>query len=238
MTPPPTCAYPRAMREKGLSWLPSVLALAFTALLVAPVATLAASGLPATITMLPEEAGPGASVEITGLDFQPNQTVDLQLTTTAGPVELGTATTVEGGYFRQAVTLPADAPIGYWEVRATDADGSVAVHLFESVEAAAPAAAETVSSEAEAAGGNSAGDLIVMLVFALLIAGVGGGVAYVVYQNRVGSRQPGMSAGADPIWSSSAALADPEATATEEPTWIAAQPNAQLGETPGIHQPR
>lgn len=226
------------MREKGLSLIPSVLALAFTALLVAPIAVLAASGLPATITMLPEQAGPGASVEVTGLDFAPDQAVELRLTTTAGPVDLGTATTVDGGFFRQSVTLPTDAPIGYWELRATGADGSVAVHLFESVDATPLAGAEVTPAVAPAAGGNSVGDIVVMLVFALLIAGVGGGVAYVVYQNRVGSSQPGMSAGADPIWSGSAASTDPEVSATEEPAWIAVQSQPLTSEVPGIHQPR
>lgn len=213
------------MSERGWSLIPSVLALTVAALLVAPMAASAASGLPASVTMAPEAAGPGASIEVTGLDFPSNQAVDLQLTTTAGPVHLGTATTVDDGYFRQAFTLPQDAPAGYWELRATASDGSVAVHLFESSAAVQlAAAADTASGTVASSSGNSAGDIMVMLVFALLSAGVGGGAFYVYYQSKLAGVQPGMSDGADPIWSGAATEADtdPSATATDEPTWTAA----------------
>lgn len=209
------------MRERGQTLLPSVLALVFTALLVTPLVALGASGLPATVTMNPEAAGPGSTVEITGLEFPANQAVDLQLTTTAGPMPLGSATTEEGGYFRQEVVLPADAPIGYWELRASAPDGSVAVYLFEAdsgaIAAAAVAPAET--STAAAAGENSLGDIIVMLVFALLIAGVGGAILYVYVQSKGGTGQPGMSEGADLIWSGGSSQEDPEQSSSDEPAW-------------------
>ncbi len=214
-----------------------MLALTVVALLVAPLAATAASGLPPTVTMVPETAGPGADVEISGLDFPANQTIDLQLTTTAGPVHLGTANTVDGGYFRQSVTLPVDAPAGFWELRATAPDGSVAVHLFEATDAAAiTEAAEAASLAAQTSGGgNSIGDIAVMLVFALLIAGIGGAIYYVYYQSKMGDTQPGMSMGADPIWSGSAGQEAPESTATDEPAWrtaAAAAPDAQQAPSP------
>jgi hypothetical protein len=216
------------MRERRHTLLPTVLALAFVALLVTPIAAMAASGLPATVTMNPESAEPGTTVEVTGLDFPVGQPVQLQLTTTAGAIHLGTATTTDGGYFQEAVTLPLDAPAGFWELRATGADGSVAVHIFEAGEvatalvgdAAAAAAGET---EEAATSGNSASDIMVMLIFAVLIAGVGGGIGYVWYQSKLGDAQPGMSAGEDPIWSGADGPADnaSEAThaATDEPAW-------------------
>jgi hypothetical protein len=175
-------------------------------LLVSPMAALAASGLPATITMTPTESGPGSSVEIVGLDFPGSQAIELQLTTTAGPLHLGTATTEEGGYFRHALTLPSDVAPGFWELRATAPDGAVAVHIFEATvagSASAPIAPEAVVSES---GGSSfaTADLLVVLVLLLLVGGVGGAAAFVWYQtHRRDNVQPGMGAGDDPIWGGS-----------------------------------
>ena len=81
--------------------------------------------------------------------FPAGETVELQVTTPAGPVHLATLDVAEGGYFRQAVTLPADAPAGFWELRATAADGATAVHVFEA--GTAPAAVEPVAPATEAA---------------------------------------------------------------------------------------
>jgi hypothetical protein len=206
--------------------LSSVLALTFVALLVTPIAAMAASGLPATVTMIPEAAGPGATVEVTGLDFPANQAVQLQLTTTAGAVHLGTATTADGGYFREVVTLPGDAPPGLWELRASGPDGSVAAHVFEAGEAVVAVETAELSTDpalAALSSGNSTSDIVVMLVFALLIAGVGGGIAYVYYQSKLGDNQPGMSAGADPIWSGGGNEQELESMATDEPNLKTAQ---------------
>lgn len=218
------------MRETRPNLLHIVLALTFVALLVTPIAATAASGLPATVTMNPESAGPGTTVEITGLDFPAGQAVQLQLTTTDGAIHLGTATPEEGGYFRHVVTLPLDAPPGFWELRATGVDGSMAVHVFEAGEVApALGGEEAVAADGEVAeastSGNSASDIAVMLVIALLIAGVGGGIWYVWYQSKIGDLQPGMSAGEDPIWSGSDAPAQ-SAAATESKTVASDDPSA------------
>jgi hypothetical protein len=53
---------------------------------------------------------------------------------------------------------------------------------------------------------------MVMLTFALLIAAVGGALAYAWYLTHDGARQPGMGAGDDPIWSN----------AGDEPIWSGA----------------
>ena len=107
-----------------------MLVLAIVALSV-PVAASAASGLPPTIAMNPEAAGPGTVVEIVGLDFPPDGAIELKVTTTAGPVSLGTTVATHGGYFRQAVTLPPEVAPGFWELRATGPGGATAVHIFE-----------------------------------------------------------------------------------------------------------
>jgi hypothetical protein len=209
------------MRERRQILLPTVLALTFVALLVTPIAAMAASGLPATITMNSESAGPGATVEVTGLDFPANTAVELQLTTADGAAPIGTATTADGGYFREVLTLPANAPAGTWQIEASAPDGSNATLAFT------VAAAELVSSDAAAvvaSEGNSLADIVVMIIIAGLIAAVGGGILYVWNQSKVGDAQPGMSTGADPIWSGQASKGqEPEATSTDEPVWKTAR---------------
>ena len=183
------------------------------ALLVMASAAVAASGLPA-VSMDPASAEPGSEVEVTGLDFPSGQAVELQLTTTSGPVHLATLTTEEGGYFRQSVTLPTDVAPGPWELRATAPNGMVAVHSFEAGnappavhpadEAAGDPATETTvatATDQTTPRGNSAADIMVMLVFAVLIAAVGGAFVFAWNQTHGSTRQPGMGAGDDPIWS-------------------------------------
>lgn len=195
--------YPDEMRERRLSPIPSVLASTLVALLLAPMAAMAASGLPSTITMSPASAGPGSVVEVVGIDFPGGQQLELQLTTTAGPVSLATTTVEEGGYFRQSVTFPADVAPGFWELRATAANGTAAVQIFESTAGTAIApAAEQVAATTPAAVGSGAldGNLITLIVLALLIGGVGGAAVYVYQQIRHPKVDPGMAAGEDPIW--------------------------------------
>jgi hypothetical protein len=181
----------------------SVLALAFVALLIAPFAVAASSGLPPTITIEPSEADPGAAIEVIGLDFPGRAVVELELGSSAGPMALGAATTDESGYFREAVTLPAELAPGTWEVRAVAPDGSAASGTFRAGTMAAPEAPAPAIAENETVtrSGNSGTDIVFMIVIAFLIAGVGGGTALAWHLVREDSFQPGMSAGDDPIWS-------------------------------------
>jgi hypothetical protein len=176
----------------------------------------AASGMSAAIGMEPAAAQPGGEVEVIGLDFPTGQAVELEVATAAGPALLAIVTVAEGGYFRHPVTLPADAPGGAWELRATAADGTTAVHAFQAGPAQAmvgPVAPRADSApEATTTQGNSASDIVVMLIIAFLIAAVGGAIAYAWYQTHGALRQPGMGAGDDPIWSN----------AGDEPIWSAA----------------
>ena len=183
--------------------IPCLLALALTALAFPVAAASAASGLPPTIAMNPETAGPGAVVEIVGLDFPAEGAIELLVTTTAGPVSLGTTVASPGGYFRQAVTLPIDVEPGFWELRASGPAGATAVHIFE---------ARTMTSAAQDAGAGSAAaangptplidpNLVVTLVMLLLgIVIVCAAVfVYTVTHGRPGER--GLPIGDDPIWS-------------------------------------
>ncbi|CAN5574189.1 hypothetical protein BH24CHL9_BH24CHL9_16110 [soil metagenome] len=195
------------MRASRLPHLPTLLLSVALAVMLHALAASAASGLPPTITMSPGQAGPGSEVEVLGLDFPAAVEVDLLLTTTAGPVALGTATTGEGGYFRQPVTFPAEIAPGFWELRATAPGGAIAVTIFE---AEAPGAVAGVQGEAMVAAAAeslpSSGALIdpnlaVVLVLILLLVAVGGCATFVWYQTHRREGEPGMSTGDDPIWS-------------------------------------
>lgn len=191
------------MRASRLPLVPSVLASTLIALLLAPVAVLAASGLPSTITMTPAAAGPGSTVEVVGLDFPAGATVDLQLTTTAGAVPLGTATVEDGGYFRQSVSFPTEVSPGFWELRASVGD-AVAVTIFEATAGSAgpiEAATSIAATAAAGAAGPGGSDLIVLLVLAVLAGVIGGAGAFVWRQTHAPMGDPGMASGDDPIWS-------------------------------------
>jgi hypothetical protein len=177
-----------------------MLVLALVALSYPLAAASAASGLPATIMMNPENAGPGSVVEVVGLDFPPDGTVELQVTTTAGPVALGSTEATSGGYFRQAVTLPSDVEPGFWELRATGPGGVAAVHIFEAgvVTTAAVGAAAPVAT---GSGALIDPNLVTTLVMLLLLIVI---VCAAVFVYGVTHKQPGqggMPVGDDPIWS-------------------------------------
>src|SRR5688500_20132414 len=127
------------MRHTQRPRITCMLVLAFVALSYPLAAASAASGLPASIAMNPEDAGPGSVVEVVGLDFPPEGSIELQVTTTAGPVSLGSTVATQGGYSRHAATLPSDADPGFSELSATGPGGSTAVHMCEAEFLAAPA---------------------------------------------------------------------------------------------------
>jgi len=185
------------------------------ALLVAPVAAAGSSGLPATLTMYPEAAGPGATVEVVGLDFPAAQSVAVELAAGGSTTPIVTAITADGGYFRAVLALPSDLTPGSWELRAAAADGSTAAYAFVAVAADADA-------DAAAGAGNSASDVVVMLVVAALLAAVGGGGAVAWRLVRDESSQPGMGTGDDLIWSGAAEGTTAELTAAEQPAWLTA----------------
>jgi len=96
------------------------------------------------------------------------------------------------------------------------------VHVFQAGEAPLPVVAdEGVVEEAPAtsSGGNSPADIMVLLVFAFLIAAVGGAGAYVWHQTRTGGAQPGMARGEDPIWSGAGEGGQASLGAADEPIW-------------------
>jgi hypothetical protein len=179
-----------------------MLVLALLALSFPVAAASAASGLPPTIAMNPATAGPGSVVEVVGLDFPPDGSIELQVTTTAGPVSLGSTVATQGGYFRQAVTLPGDVEPGFWELRATGPGGSTAVHIFEAKVVAA-AADPNAAAVAAAAGPAPLIDpnLVVTLVMLLLLVVIVCAAVFVYGVTHRRQGQPGMPVGDDPIWS-------------------------------------
>ena len=208
------------MRDRRRTLLPTVLALTFVTLLVTAIAASAASGLPPTITMDPESAPPGDTVVVTGLDFPPDGSVQVQLATPAGLRYLDTITATADGYFTGSVTLPADVDPGAWELQASAADGISASFPFS---AAVPAAVVAADQTSVRRGTNSLADIAVMLVLAVLIAGAVGAVGFVYYQINVAGKQPGMSEGDDPIWSGGSGEDETAETSSAEPAWLTTQ---------------
>lgn len=207
------------MRTRLQTLLPSVLALTLVSLLVAPVAVLAQSGAPA-ISMYPETAGPGSTVEITGIDFPPERVVEVQLATPDGTTPLTTATTSPQGDFRQILALPIGITEGAWELQATAADGTTSAYAFVTSPDAAVAVAPVATAPqdpATTAAGNSGNDIALMLIVAVVLGGVAFGVM-VVYRQMRADTPPGMGRGDDLIWGGGSADG-PARTATDEPHW-------------------
>lgn len=206
--------------------LPTVLALAFVALLVTPIIATASSGLPATVTMNPSVAGPGSIVEVTGIDFPDDHVVTIELGTIAGSVDVAVVKTAEGGYFRELVTLPAEVAPGSWELRATAIDGASASHEFQAVAGVlADASAPLPVAEAGlTSSSNSGTDIMVMLVLAVLLAALGGGAAYAWREAHADGQQAGMGTGDDPIWAGAGGGGTTlELTASDDPDWSPGQ---------------
>ena len=206
------------MRSRLQTRLPCVLALTLVSLLLVPLAALAQS--PA-ISMYPETAGPGSTVEIAGIDFPPERVVEVQLATPDGTVPLTTATTSPEGDFRQILALPLGVAEGAWELQATAADGATSAFAFmtspdAAVDAAAAAPATTAATTPS---GNSSGDIALMLIIAVVLGGLAVG-GLVVYRQIRDESPPGMGKGDDLIWGGGTAEA-PAQTATEEPHWKA-----------------
>jgi hypothetical protein len=210
------------MRTRLPTRLPSVLALTLASLLLVPLTALAQSGAPA-ISMYPETAGPGSTVEVTGIDFPPERVVEVQVMTPDGTVPLTTATTSPEGAFRQIVALPIGAPDGAWELQATAADGTTSTFAFvTAADVAAVADLPADVTPTEAGAGNSGGDIALMLIVGVLL-GIVAFAAMVVYRQVKDESPPGMGKGDDLIWGGGQAADGPAQTATEEPYWKAAE---------------
>ncbi len=206
------------MRTRLQTLLPSVLALTLVSLLLVPLVATAQS--PA-ISMYPETAGPGSTVEIAGIDFPPGRVVEVQLATPDGAVPLTTATTSPEGDFRQILALPLGVTEGAWELQATAADGTTSTFGFVTSPDAAVDVAAAEASTAAAAAGNTSGDIALMLIVAVVLGGLAVG-GMVVYRQIRDESPPGMGKGDDLIWGGGKAET-PEKTATEEPHWKSAE---------------
>lgn len=208
------------MRTRPQTLLPTVLALAFVSLLVAPLAALA--GSPA-VSMYPEAARPGSTVELIGIDFPAENVVEVQLTTPDGTMALATTATDDKGSFAEMVALPFSPTEGNWQIQATAVDGTTSAYGFDTITVADAAGAEPVVQPAAepapvaAAPGNSSGDIALMLIIAVVLGGVAFG-AMIVYRQVKDETPPGMGRGDDLIWGGGSAET-PQQTATDEPYW-------------------
>lgn len=202
-----------------MTLLPTVLAVALVSLLVVPLSALAQSS---AISMYPQTAGPGSTVEVSGTGFPSERVVEVQVLTPGGTVPLTTATTTREGSFRQIVALPLGVAEGAWELQATAADGTTSSFPFvtspDATTAAAPAAAVEA---APAPTGNTSGDIALMLIIAVVLGGLAFG-AMIAYRQLRDDAPPGMGKGDDLIWGGGKAET-PQQTATEQPHWEAAQ---------------
>lgn len=212
------------MRSRTLPLLPSALALAFALVVALPIAAAAQSGLPATVSMYPAVAGPGDTVEVTGLDFPSDMTVVIELTTPAGKSTLATVATGSNGSFRELVALPAAAAEGAWSLSARSADGRAHPRYdFTSgeVSTAAPADAADVTVAPAPVAGETTADKMVLVLIALVLGVLATAVMYAYRLGQEDRRQPGMGTGDDLIWSGSSNAAPPESgpetTAAGEP---------------------
>lgn len=206
------------MRTRLQTLLPSVLALTLVSLLLVPLAAVAQS--PA-ISMYPETAGPGSTVEIAGIGFPPARVVEVQLATPDGTIPLTTATTGPEGDFRQILALPLGVTEGAWELQTSTADGTTSTFGFVTSPDAAVDVAAAEASATVAATGNTSGDIALMLIVAVVLGGLAVG-GMVVYRQIRDESPPGMGKGDDLIWGGGRAET-PEKTATEEPHWKSAE---------------
>ncbi len=207
------------MRTRLMTLLPTVLAVALVSLLVVPLTALAQSS---AISMYPETAGPGSTVEISGIGFPVERVVEVQVLTPDGTVPLTTATTNREGGFRQIVALPLGVAEGAWELQAKAADGTISSFPFTTPTAATVEAAPATATEAPAAAaGNTSGDIALMLIIAVVLGGLAFG-AMIVYRQLKDDSPPGMGKGDDLIWGGGKAET-PKETATDQPYWETAQ---------------
>ena len=88
-----------------------------------------AHGGEARIELNVTQAGPGTTIDLRGVGFDPESAVTIMLVGADPPRLLGAATADEEGSFTQAVSLPVDLLPGAHEVRASDSHHSASALL-------------------------------------------------------------------------------------------------------------
>ncbi|MGD8683734.1 MAG: hypothetical protein PVG27_07290, partial [Chloroflexota bacterium] len=154
------------MRERLSGLLLPALALSLVANLGISAVAAAQAGRPATVSMAPQIAGPGDTVEVTGRDFPRDMTVVLELVTSAGLVTLATVATNGSGAFRDQVTFPTGLSEGRWSLSARSADGvATSSYTFQTGDPASlPAGSGALSGSAAPAAGDSLTDKLVLVI--------------------------------------------------------------------------
>jgi hypothetical protein len=100
---------------------------------------------------------PGGALEIIGVDFAPRETLQFQLVGSSRHWMLPDVTTGPDGHFAVVLTVPSDAPAGFYTLDAISRSGIIQRATFQ-VDLAAPAPALT-PSPAEPSGAPEAIDL-------------------------------------------------------------------------------
>jgi len=103
--------------------IPAILSIAAVLLFVPSAGALAHGGQP-RLELAVERSNPGAGIELRGVDFEPEESIEISL---IGPLAilLGTITTDMQGGFLQLILLPSDLPEGSYHFRAVTDDHEV-----------------------------------------------------------------------------------------------------------------
>lgn len=75
------------------------------------------------------QAGPGATIDLRGVGFDPESDITIMLVGAQRQLLLGAVSSDETGDFTQALSLPADLLPGAYEVRAADSHHSTSIPL-------------------------------------------------------------------------------------------------------------
>jgi hypothetical protein len=128
---------------------------------------------------------PGAGVEIIGIDFSPEETIEVRLEGPGGRWMLGTLTAGSDGHFAVVLPVPSDVPPGVYSLDIVSSAGITFRELLQ-IDPAAPAPAATITppeKRLEPADPGAA-DLVWQLAPLLVLAGAIGLLVVVAARRR------------------------------------------------------
>jgi hypothetical protein len=128
---------------------------------------------------------PGAGVEIIGIDFSPEETIEVRLEGPDGRWVIGTLTAGPDGHFAVVLPLPTDMPAGLYQVDIASSAG-ITFREYLQVDPVAPTPGTTITPMAEllqspaSVGEDLAWQFAPLVVFGAAI----GGLAFVWLRGR------------------------------------------------------
>jgi hypothetical protein len=128
---------------------------------------------------------PGAGVEIIGIDFSPEETIEVRLEGSGGRWSLGTLTAGPDGHFAVVLPVPSDVPPGVYSLDVVSSAGITFRELLQ-VDRAAPAPAATITPPDKRIEPADPGatDLLWQIAPLLVLAGAISGLLIVVARRR------------------------------------------------------